>query len=83
LIAALTFAANSGVTSVMPWSCAACAATCFNNSSSVDALAVKLQSGTISAHAMYLAFWFSGAGIVNLLSMIVCSHLEMPGGGSV
>src|SRR5207248_8915901 len=78
LIAALTFAASSGVTSVMPWSCAAWATTFFKSSSSVAALAVKGQSGTISAQAICLVLSVSGAGILMLLSEIFRSLLEMP-----
>ena len=73
LIAALTFAASSGVTSVMPWSCAAWATTFFRSSSSVAALAVKGQSGTISAQAMYLAF--SVVGSRHLRAPLKCFRL--------
>ena len=77
LIAAFTFAASSGDTSVMPWSCAAWAATAFKSSSSVAALAVKGQSGTIAAHAMYLSFSVSAAGMLILLQDFGFA-LEMP-----
>jgi hypothetical protein len=52
LIAALTLAASSGVTSVTPWWWVACSTTFDISSSSVDALAVKPQPGTTSLHAM-------------------------------
>src|SRR5215510_2686013 len=67
VIAAFTFAASSGVTSVMPWVCAACAATISKSSSSVWAVASNGQSGTRAAQAMYLSVLVPGAGIFVLL----------------
>jgi hypothetical protein len=67
----------------MPWSWAAWATTFFKSSSSVAALAVKEQSGTISAQAMYLALSFAGADIFRLLCEIFRSFLEMPGAGAL
>src|SRR5687768_3222317 len=58
-IAALTCAASSGVISVTPWSRAACAATCAMSSSSVAPVAVNVQPGTTSPHAMFFDFGFS------------------------
>src|SRR5215469_15947614 len=66
LIADFTLSASSGETSLMPWTCAACAATSVKSSSSVSAFAVKGQSGTISAHAMYFPFSVSCADMVAL-----------------
>ena len=79
LIAALTFAASSGVTSVMPWSCAAWATTFFISSSSVAALAVNGQPGTIVAAGNVLGVLRSRVQAFSF-SFWKCSglHLEMP-----
>src|SRR5260221_729397 len=53
-MAALTFAASSGVTSFTPWACAACCDTCFKSASSVAALAMNAQPSTMSPQAMCL-----------------------------
>jgi hypothetical protein len=66
LIAACTLAASSGVISVTPCCCDACVATCSTSSSSVAALAVKVQPGTTSAQQMNLNCEFC-SGISKLL----------------
>src|SRR5262245_35620708 len=78
-ILALTFAASSGVTSVMPCSWAACAATCARSSSSVAAVATKAQPGTTSPQAKFFDFPFcSDISSSFPRTRLFGSRLEMP-----
>src|SRR5438034_10096582 len=54
-IADRTLASSSGVISLTPCACAACEATVFKSSCSLDALAMNLQPFIRSSHASCLA----------------------------